>query len=266
MLEAHRLSSKRKPLLKKSISVSVGAVSLGGQSDKPSGAEKAAQPAVCGDSLHAQKPRLERDQLASAGLDVQRAALIEVVFADSDLMAILQATRELEIPDCWLTAGAVYQTVWNRLTGMPRRHGIKDYDVCYFDAEDISPEAQHDVGKRLHHYLLAHPSLESRAAASLRIDCVNQARVHLWFEEEFGFAIPPFERTSDSLPRYAGKHHAVAVQLDPNGELRTLHPFGLDDVFGMRIRPNRLFPNQATHRAKGARAQALWPGVTVEEW
>ena len=175
-------------------------------------------------------------------------------------MAILRAMRELELPDAWLTAGSVYQTVWNALTEMPRRYGISDYDVCYFDAADLSHESQSETSARV-------SSLVARKVESeLNIEAVNQARVHLWFEEHFGFAVPPLESTATSLPRYACTHHAVAVQLTQDGEMRSLHPFGLDDIFAMRIRPNRLLPNQETHRAKCARARALWPGVIIEEW
>jgi uncharacterized protein len=245
-------------------------VSAHGQSDTRPEVEKERTDGelVCVDSPHApdHPKRWRGHDLASAPLDVQKSALVEFVRADPDLMAIVRTIRDLRVPDAWLTAGAVYQTVWNTLTGMPRRHGIKDYDVCYFDASDRSAESQREVGERILDALAASASETEKNAAALSIDCVNQARVHLWFEEEFGFAMPPFESTPDSLTRYACTHHAVAVQLRADGELRSLHPFGLDDVFGMRIRPNRLYPNQQTHHAKGARARALWPAVVVEPW
>ena len=242
------------------MSESVRHVFAPGQSDRREAPEKS--PPLCADSSHDATHRMHwcKQDLASAPLTVQEAALAKVVRADPDLMAILHAVHKLDVPDCWLTAGAVYQTVWNVLTGMPNRHGIKDYDVCYFDAADISSESQSELGERIRELVRV------LAGTDLNIEVVNQARVHLWFEEHFGFAVPPLESTAASLPRYACTHHAVAVQLSPRGELRSLHPFGLDDVFGMRIRPNRLLPNQETHRAKATRAQALWPGVIIEAW
>ena len=35
----------------------------------------------------------------------------------------------LGLRDCYLTAGCLYQTVWNRLSGRPPEWGIKDYDT-----------------------------------------------------------------------------------------------------------------------------------------
>lgn len=78
---------------------------------------------VCADSSHDATRDLSWSErkLDLAPLAVQETALAELVRADPDLMAILRAARELHLPDCWLTAGAVYQTVWNVLTGMPHR-------------------------------------------------------------------------------------------------------------------------------------------------
>lgn len=244
----------------KPMSESVRSVSRPGQSEPSDGGEKSR--AVCVHSAHEAAPSLApRDRaLASAPRKVQEKALTQIVRADPDLMAILRAIRELELPDAWLTAGSVYQTVWNALTDMPHRYGINDYDVCYFDSADLSHESQSKTCARI-------SSLVARKLESeLNIEAVNQARVHLWFQEHFGFAVPPLEDTTASLPRYACTHHAVAVQLTSNGEMRSLHPFGLDDIFAMRIQPNRLLPNQETHRAKCARARALWPGVIIEDW
>jgi hypothetical protein len=68
------------------------------------------------------------------------ALLIHIVRCDPELMAILSAIQDL--PDCRLVSGCIYQTVWNVLTRRPRGHGIKDYDVGYFDASDLSWEVE----------------------------------------------------------------------------------------------------------------------------
>jgi hypothetical protein len=43
-------------------------------------------------------------------------------------------------------------------------------------------------------------------------------------------------------------------------------PFGLDDLFSMMIRPNRILDNEVSHRRKARRAQAIWSEVTVIPW
>lgn len=195
--------------------------------------------------------------LALAPLDVQAAALERMIADDPDLMAILALVRDLALADGWLTSGALYQTVWNRLTGRSRRHGIKDYDVIYFDGADLSYAAEDAVIRRVD--AAARP-------LGLPIEVRNQARVHLWFEQRFGFQVPPLTSSAESLVRYASTSHAVAARLDGGDRIQLLAPFGLRDVFALHIRPNRVLPNGESHDAKARRCQAVWPEVTVEWW
>jgi hypothetical protein len=51
---------------------------------------------------------------------------------------ILDRMPVLELPDCWLAAGALVQTVWNVLSDRDAQTGILDYDLNYFDASDLS--------------------------------------------------------------------------------------------------------------------------------
>ena len=183
--------------------------------------------------------------------------LVAIVRADPDLMALLERLREIDLPDWRLVSGALYGTVWNALTGRPRRHGIKDYDIAYFDGSDLSWEAEDTVIRRVD---------AATAELALKVETRNQARVHLWFERRFGIAVPPLRSTDESLTRYAAIAHAVGVRLDADGALDVVAPFGLDDLFTMRIRPNRVRESGPTHAEKAARAKMMWPEVTVETW
>jgi hypothetical protein len=49
--------------------------------------------------------------------------------------ALLDNLNELGLPDAWIVAGCLAQTVWNWQTGRPIDHGINDYDVFYFDPD-----------------------------------------------------------------------------------------------------------------------------------
>jgi hypothetical protein len=43
-------------------------------------------------------------------------------------------------------------------------------------------------------------------------------------------------------------------------------PFGLDDVFSLRLRPNPLLDNRGTYDQKAARCRELWPQIEVIPW
>src|SRR5688572_28580015 len=67
---------------------------------------------------------------------------------NSTLIQILQGARELDLPNWYLAAGAVTQTVWNSVTEQPSVTGIDDYDIVYFDDSDLSWEAEDVAIKR----------------------------------------------------------------------------------------------------------------------
>ena len=64
---------------------------------------------------------------------------LRIVLADPTVAAVLDRAPALGVRDWWLTAGVLFQTVWNDLTGRSAGAGIRDADLFYFD-EDISWE------------------------------------------------------------------------------------------------------------------------------
>jgi len=195
--------------------------------------------------------------VTGASGEAQRQRLQAILRADATLMRLLLRLRALHLPQWRLVAGCLYQTVWNLLTGRPQGTGIRDYDLIYFDAHDLSWEAEDAVIRRV---------------AAATIGCVgpvqvrNQARVHLWFQDRFGVPYLPLSCADEALLRYASVVHAIGVRLTDADGLDVIAPFGLDDLFAMVIRPNRTLDNAASHARKAARAQALWPEVTVISW
>jgi hypothetical protein len=173
------------------------------------------------------------------------------------VMTILATVRDLGLPDAWLVSGGIYQTVWNVMTGRPHFHGIKDFDVIYFDGTDLSYEAEDAVIRRVDAAL---PEL-----AGL-LEVRNQARVHLWYEQRFGRPYRPLDCAMDSLTTYAARTHAVAARLGADDRLVLNAPFGLANLFAMRLVPNYVQANEQTYAEKGARMKALWPELEVVDW
>lgn len=197
------------------------------------------------------------DHLRYAGLtfEDQRDALVAMIRVEPLMMDVLEGIRAL--PEGLLVAGALYNLVWNRLTARPPLNGIADVDVFYFDASDLSYEAEDVVIKRL----------DARFAhLPLPVQVRNQARVHLWFEKKFGAPFAPLGSAEEMLGRYASKTHAVAARLEENGEIEVVAPFGLDDIFSFRITPNRVLENRAAHEKKAARAKSVWPELSIVGW
>ncbi|WP_428643091.1 nucleotidyltransferase family protein [Roseibium sp.] len=185
------------------------------------------------------------------------AELERILPAVPHVFDILATIRDLQLPDAWLVSGGLYQTVWNILTERPHLHGIKDFDVIYFDGSDLSYEAEDKVIRKVNAAL---PEL-----ASL-LEVRNQARVHLWYEKRFGRPYRPLDCAMDALTTYAARTHAIAARLGVNGNLILHAPFGLANMFGMRLVPNYTQDNRETYAEKAKRMKALWPELTVIPW
>jgi uncharacterized protein len=179
-------------------------------------------------------------------------ALVVALRASPRVMQVLAIARAANLPDWRLVAGSVYGTVWNALSGLPPDHGIKDYDIGYFDP-DPSYEAEDAVIKAV--AAITPPDLLPM------VEVRNQARVHLWFEAKFGGPYPPLTCTDEALERYLCFSDAVAVRLEPDDSISVCAPFGLADVFDMIMRPNPGRDAPANRAAKVAAIQSRWPGV-----
>lgn len=182
------------------------------------------------------------------------ARLDAIVRACPSLMRVLTTARDLQLPDWLIFSGAVYQRALNHLTGRDPDYGIRDYDLGYFDPSNISYEAEDMVIRRV--AAAFEPPLKAM------VEVRNQARVHLWFEGKFGEPYAPLSCTAEALTRFVTPLFAVGVRLEADDRLTIEAPFGLEDLFAMRLRPN---PRRATNgfpRA-AASATARWPELIV---
>lgn len=187
----------------------------------------------------------------------RRLRLTEIVRAAPALMQVLETVRALNLPDWLVFSGAVYQRVLNHLTGRPADYGVRDYDLGYFDPADISYEAEDVVIRRV--------AAAFDEPLRTQVEARNQARVHLWFEGHFGESYTALSRTAEALDRFVSPMFSVGVRLEAGGELRIEAPFGLADLFDLRLRPNRTRPTENFPRI-AAGVALRWPELRVEDY
>lgn len=200
------------------------------------------------------EPPIDHLRFAGADPSTQEQALREIIAQSPYLSSWLTTLGKLELADAWIVSGAIYNQVWNRLTGRPLLHGIKDVDIFYFDP-DLSYEAEDRAIQRVSAAFPPDPPVELR----------NQARVHLWYPQRFGQPYPQLTASHQAIDLFACKTHCIGARLTTGG-LDLYAPFGLDDIFSFRLTPNPALDNRATHRAKAARQIALWPELIVIDW
>ncbi|HEX7758160.1 MAG TPA: nucleotidyltransferase family protein [Caulobacteraceae bacterium] len=183
------------------------------------------------------------------------ARLDAILRATPGLMHVMRTARALDLPDWMIFSGAIYQPVWNHLTGRDPAYGIKDYDLAYFDASDISYEAEDEVIRRV--------AAAFEAPLRALVEVRNQARVHVWFEAKFGEAYAPLSHTAEAIARFTAPAFCVGARLEADDTISIVAPYGLEDLFAMRIRRNPARRTAGLART-AANAQARWPELTVD--
>ena len=196
------------------------------------------------------------DRLAHRPLADQVQALESIARSKPVVAGVLDRVPALQLGSWYIGAGAVAGTVWNHLHGFAPAHGIKDYDIVYFDAEDLSEPAEKAVAARV---------TELLGANGAALDVTNEARVHTWYEQRFGRSLAPYRSVEHAIATWPTTASSIGVRCD-DGDFVVCAPFGLADLFAMVLRANTTLVEEPVYRAKAERWCATWPQLTALPW
>ena len=182
------------------------------------------------------------------------AGFIGDVLRNDANRAILQRLPSLQLPDAWLVAGCLFQTIWNLRSGRPPGAGIKDYDLFYFDADDLSAGAEDGVGERVQ---------ACYRDLGVTVEAKNQARVHTWYADWFGFPYPALEDSCDGIDRFLVTCTCVGLQCGSGDSPRLYAPNGLDGLYGGVLRPNPRCNHRSLFLQKTASYRRRWDWLQV---
>jgi uncharacterized protein len=178
--------------------------------------------------------------------------------ASSRLIApLLRRWPEIELPDAWLAAGAVSQTIWNLAHRQAPQANIKDIDLIYFDDGDLSAESENRHEVRIRRLF---------ADLGVAFDVKNEARVHLWYREKFGGTIAPYRSIEDAVATFPTTATAIGVRPAASNRLDICAPFGLDDLLNLVVRANKRQITRSIYEAKIARWRQFWPNLEIVGW
>jgi uncharacterized protein len=171
----------------------------------------------------------------------------------------MACASRLALPSWYLGAGAIAQTAWNELHGFESAHGIRDYDLVFFDPHDLSAEKEQSIEATVR------SDLGRLGDVGSMIDVKNEARVHLWYESVFGRAIPPYRSAEHAISTWPTIASSIGVRYE-NNRFVVCAPFGLRDLFSMIVRANPTLIDRGVYEAKVARWTENWPRLAVLPW
>lgn len=203
---------------------------------------------------------LKPDSHRPIGVDRHLAAQVQALWAILDenqvLREVLEAAAGVMPPDWYLGAGCIAQTVWNYSSGRDLMAGIKDLDLVYFDATDLSAETENAYIQRVR---------EQVSGVAVHIDVKNEARVHLWYEKRFGYPIEPYSSLEDAINTWPTTATSIGVRRS-RGEAVVYAPYGLNDLFAMVVRPNKQQITREVYEAKVRHWLESWPSLQIIPW
>jgi len=187
-------------------------------------------------------------------LEEQVNLLSEFVMSIDGMPQILKEISKL--PDAWVGAGVIFQNVWNVIHGYELNTHVKDIDVLYWDEDDLSWDSENNTIRSL---------TESLRDINIPLDVKNIARVHLWYKDRFGIAMDQYRSVQESISTWPVIGACMAIRLN-NGKVEFTAPYGFQDMFSLRVRPNKVLVNREIYQDKASKWQEQWNKLSVENW
>lgn len=193
----------------------------------------------------------------NADIHTQLIVLEKIILSSKILYEAIHRARLLDIKNYYIGAGCIAQTVWNYLSNKPLDYGIDDIDFAYFDQKNLGYSAENEVIQKVH---------KRFSDLNTKIDVKNQARVHLWYEGHFGYPMKPYLSLESALNTWPTTATAIGVRLGKNNELKVYAPFGLNDLFGKIVRPNKTQITENIYSDKVKKWIQKWPDLEIIPW
>ena len=202
---------------------------------------------------------MDKKLLNGYNLDIneQIKVLEKIVMKSKNINTVIERAESLNLENYYIGAGCIAQTVWNYLSDKPLDYGIKDIDFVYFDEKNLDEESENKVISYVK---------ELYSDLDIEVDVKNEARVHLWYKDHFGYDIKPYTSLEDDINSWPTTSTAVGIRRDKNGAFKIYAPFGLNDLFGKIVQANKAQITKDIYENKTTRWLSKWPDLKVIPW
>jgi hypothetical protein len=189
-------------------------------------------------------------------IKTQLNALLNIVSNNKLVYEICRISQDLDLRNYYIGAGFIAQSVWNHMSNYSLTHGINDIDIAYFD-EDISFEKEDRVINK---------AKELFKDYQLKVDLKNQARVHIWYKDHFGYEIKPYLSVEEAINTWPTTATSIGIRLNQDNSWLVYAPFGLNDLLGKIVRANKVQITKEIYEKKIERWIKYWPDLKIFPW
>lgn len=189
-------------------------------------------------------------------LKQQESIFLDFILKNPNIVEILDKGFLDEFPNWYLVAGCLNQTIWNQVTNRDLENEITDYDLIYFDS-DTSEEKEKAIQEKVR---------EKFKNLKINLDVVNQARVHLWIERDWGLKMRPLISCEDAIASWPITVSCVGIRKEKDNYI-IVAPYGLTDNLEMVLRPNKTtVMRESDFIYKTNKWMKKWPELKLIDW
>ena len=189
----------------------------------------------------------------------QNDKFISILKQNKDLMIILDYIYKLKLPNFYIAAGSIFQTIWNYYDNKPLNFGIKDIDIIYYDSNNLSKEDEKELENKITNYFKA-------LNLHYEFDIHNEARMHLWKKENENKNINQYKNSEDAIDQWIATVHSIGITKE-NDNIKVYAPYGLSDIFSRTIRPIKHKTNSKELYDKKVESwQNRFDNLNIIEW
>lgn len=180
--------------------------------------------------------------------------LLEIIKGDKRLMRILQVAQSVNLPNWYIGAGVIRNTVWDTLHEVPQPSPIRDIDFIYYSAEPID---EVPIRKKLQEVF---PNVEW--------DIKNSATVHEWYKAKRNIDRPALFSSEEDIDAWPETASCIGIRITKDNSFLIYAPYGINDLLDMVFRRNKtneysVSPEVFKRRVIDKKIAQRWPKATI---
>ncbi len=177
--------------------------------------------------------------------------LKKIILKEKWLMDIFCSVRKLNLPDWYLSAGVIRNTVWDVLHEYKERTPLNDIDLVYYDPKKNINERE--IEQKLQMLYPKHT-----------FEVVNQAFVHKIYRYK-----KKAKSSCEGIAQFIEIPTCVGVRLEKDDSLTICAPHGLKDLFTLHVYPICQHGEPFSHytkRMQEKKWKKTWPKLIISSF